>query len=159
MRSDFEILTQFKDTLVEQLASVSGSHFGPTIEGEVYEDGSGLEIRADKYIGVLIDGRGPTKQGAQKGSPTLQQMILDWIRKKSITPQIQRNRKAMTQVQLSWAISKSIHRKGTKLYQQGGGNNIFDPFINDQRIDALLSVIEKSYITKVESINLGEKFI
>lgn len=156
-KSDKEIMIQFVDTLVKELKAVTGSHFSRTIESNVNE--KGFEITADKYIGVLIHGRKPTSASAKTGSPTLQQAILSWINSKSITANADSRGRVPTAEQLSWAISTSIHRHGTKLYQQGGGNNIFDPIINNQRIDVLLSALGQNWLNKIQAINLPEQFI
>jgi hypothetical protein len=68
------------------------------------EDG---ELYGAKSIGALIDGRGPTKLG-NSGGPTLREAILQWIDDKGIQPE------TGTREGLSWAISKSIHKKGTR---------------------------------------------
>jgi hypothetical protein len=159
MESDFEILKQFSERLTEELKAVTGSHFSQTIENQVFPDGKGFEITASPYISVLIDGRAPTRGGATKGNPTLQHSILNWINAKGITGRPDQKGKIPTSTQLSWAMSTSIHRYGTKLYQRGGGNRIFDPIINEQRIDALFTLLTKYYLNKVSAISFGEKSI
>lgn len=149
--TDKEILQQFADALVPELKSVSG-RFAPSIESEVTD--TSMTIYASPYIRVLIDGRGPTRTGASKGSPTLQQIIRAWIDQKSITPRANANGIIPTLDQLSWAISKSIHAKGTLLYQRGGGNNIYDTIITKSRIDNLVSLIGQKYFTQIQTINL-----
>ena len=149
--TDKEILQQFADALVPELKSVSG-RFAPSIESEVTE--TSITIYASPYIRVLIDGRGPTGPGASKGSPTLQQIIRAWIDQKSITPRANASGIIPTLDQLSWAISKSIHAKGTLLYQRGGGNNIYDTIITKSRIDNLVSLIGQKYFTQIQTINL-----
>lgn len=153
-KGDKEILQQFVDAIVPALKEVSGS-FGDSIESEVTDDG--FEITASPFINVLIDGRAPTSAGATKGSPTLQQTILDWIQSRSITARANTKGIIPTTEQLSWAISKSIHMHGTVLYQQGGGNNIFDPIITQKRIDNLLNLVGDRYFTEINSINLPKE--
>lgn len=158
-RSEAEILKQFGEALLPELRKVAGSHFGQTIESEVSPDGKTLEITADKYIRVLIDGRAPTSSGATKGNPTLQEMILAWVQRKNITPFPSATGKVPTLEQLSWMFSNRIHKHGTKLYQQGGGNNIFDPIITEQRINSLLSLMADHYLNRVGGINIEEKYM
>jgi hypothetical protein len=116
-------------------------------------DDKTLTISASPYIGVLIDGRPPTSAGASTGSPTLQQIILSWIRTKGIAPRPQKG-KIPTLEQLSWAISKSIHIHGDLLYQHGGGNDIFDGIITTDRINNLLNLVGEKYFNEINSINL-----
>lgn len=145
MSSLKEIFQRFIDEVEPQLKQVVGS-FAPTIESEVKD--YSFTIYASPYIRVLIDGRKPTREGAAKGNPTLQMVILDWIRRKSIQP----DKPNMTQEGLSWAISKSIHKRGTLLYQRGGGNRIFDNILTVDREEKLLSLISDFYYTQITTI-------
>jgi hypothetical protein len=147
--SNKEIFDQFVNIVIPELQKVSGS-FGKTIEVETTENS--MTIYASPFIRVLIDGRKPTSFGAKKGNPTLQQAILDWIDRKNITPYAKADGNIPTKEQLSWIISKSIHLYGTKLYQRGGGNNIFDSILTANRIDNLLSLMSQKYYTQITSI-------
>ena len=149
--TDREILQQFGEALVPEIKKVSKG-FADTIEMEVDDDS--LTIYASPYISVLIDGRAPTKSGAKRGSPTLQQSLRDWIDRHSIAPRPNDKGKIPTLDQLSWAMSKSIHLYGDRLYQQGGGNNIFDGVITESRIDTLLNMVGEKYFNEVNTINL-----
>jgi len=140
-----EIFQRFIDEVEPQIKQVVGS-FAPTIESEVKD--YSFTIYASPYIRVLIDGRKPTREGASKGNPTLQETILDWIRRKSIQP----DKPNMTQESLSWAISKSIHKRGTLLYQRGGGNRIFDNILTVDKEEKLLSLISDFYYTQITTI-------
>lgn len=121
--------------------------FAPTVELEVSD--KSFEIKASQYIGTLIHGRKPTRGGASKGSPTLREMIYAWIKRHNITPR----EPNMTQEALSYAMSNSIHRFGTKLYQQGGGANVFDQVLNEGRIKAFTDVVgEKEAGAVAESV-------
>jgi hypothetical protein len=140
-----EIFQKFVDEVEPEIKQAVGS-FAPTIESEVREDS--FTIYASPYIRVLIDGRRPTSSGAKKGNPTLQQMIYAWILRKSIQP----DKPNMTQESLSWAISKSIHKRGTLLYQRGGGNRIFDNILTVDREEKLLSLIADHYYTQITTI-------
>lgn len=151
MSRNKEILEQFAKDIIPELQSVSKG-FAPTISYEVGDNY--LEITASPYIRVLIDGRAPTRIGAPTGSPTLQEAILSWIYRHNITGRVNANGVAPTQEQLSWAISKSIHLYGTRLYQQGGGNNIFDTIITNSRIENLLNLLSETYIIQLKAINL-----
>lgn len=149
MRTNKEILQQFADVIVPEMKAVS-KRFANSIEAEVSEDE--LLITASPYINVLIDGRGPTSLTAKKGNPTLQQIIRKWIDEKGITPRIDKSGRLPTKDQLSWAISKSIHLYGDRLYKSGGGNNIFDAIITPQRIENLLSLLADKYYVQIQSI-------
>ena len=150
MSTNKEIFDQFTNTIVPELQKVSGSFFGKSIEVETTENS--ITIYASPFISVLWNGRRPTSMGAKTGNPTLQKSILDWINKKGITGKANKSGNVPTSEQLSWAISKSIHLYGTKLYQQGGKQNIFDTILTSNRIDNLLSLIADKYYTQIISI-------
>jgi len=149
--SNEEILDQFAKQIVPELMKVSKG-FAPSISYTVSDNV--LEITASPYIRVLIDGRGPTRAGAKRGNPTLQQTILSWINRHSITARANKQGKIPTPEQLSWAISKSIHLRGTKLYQQGGGNNIYDNIITNARIENLLNLLTNKFRVEIKAINI-----
>jgi hypothetical protein len=149
MRSDKEILEQFASSIIPELQKVSG-RFADSIQAEY--TAFGLDITASPFIRVLIDGRAPTRSGARKGSPTLQQIIKKWISDKGISSYADKNGRFPTPDQLSWAISNSIHKRGTLLYQRGGGNNIFDSIITKDRINALLALFTENYMLSINSI-------
>jgi hypothetical protein len=149
--SNEEILDQFAKQIVPELMKVSKG-FAPSISYTVSDNV--LEITASPYIRVLIDGRAPTRNGAPRGNPTLQQVILSWINRHSITARANKQGKIPTPEQLSWAISKSIHLYGTKLYQQGGGNNIYDNIITNARIENLLNLLTNKFRVEIKAINL-----
>lgn len=150
MASDLDILNQFAKVIVPELQAVSG-RFAESIKAETTP--KSLTITASPYINTLIDGRPPTRDGATKGSPTLQQILKEWINTKGITPQA-RNGRVPSIESLSWAMSKSIHTYGDLLWQRGGGNNIFDGIITESRINSLLNSFSEKYYNEIKTINL-----
>lgn len=148
-KSGKEILQQFVDKLVPEIQSVT-KRFAPSIEAKVTD--TTATIYGSKYISTLIDGRAPTSSNAKKGSPTLQQILFEWAKEKGINPKPDANGKIPTVEQMSWAMSISMHKKGDLLYQRGGGNNIFEDIITQQRIDNLLNLFEKKALNQVESL-------
>jgi hypothetical protein len=151
VRTNKEIMQQFADVIVPEIKSVS-KRFANSIEAEVTD--TSMVITASPYIRTLIDGRGPTSMNAVKGNPTLQQIIRRWIDEKGITPRVDKSGRLPTKDQLSWAISKSIHINGDRLYQRGGGNNIYDSIITPQRVDNLLSLLAEQYYTVIKNITV-----
>lgn len=131
MIKDAEIIRQFGDALLIDMKKAIPSATGKTAESmEVIYDknGLGFKILGGRQIGAIIDGRGPTKQGAKAGPITVQEQILEWIKSKRIQPK----ESTMSQLSLSWAISTSIHKRGTR-----GKGNIFDKVITASRIDSI----------------------
>lgn len=148
--TDRMILEQFAQSVVPQLASVAGNSFGSTIDHHFEDDA--LIIDASPFISVLWKGRKPTRQGATRGTPTLQQSILQWLKVKGIQP-VSKTESSKTDAleSMSWAISKSIHLHGTLLYQKGGKPNPFDAVLNQSRIDSLLTLFDESYRNRITS--------
>jgi hypothetical protein len=149
MSTNKEIFDQFTNTIIPELKKVSGS-LGSTMYADNTENS--LTIYASPFISVLWKGRKPTSSGAKTGSPTLQQAILSWIKKKGISGKANAQGNVPTSEQLSWGISKSIHLNGTKLYQQGGKQNIFEPILTDNRIDNLVNLIGQRYYVQITNI-------
>lgn len=153
MLTNKEIFDQFTNTIIPELKKVSGS-LGSTMYAENTENS--LTIYASPFISVLWNGRRPTSFGAKSGSPTLQQAILSWIKKKGITGKANEQGNVPTSEQLSWGISKSIHLNGTKLYQEIKGGrqpkNIFEPILTTNRIDNLLNLIGQRYYVQITNI-------
>jgi len=79
------------------------------------------------YIMTLEHGRGPTKEGATAGNPTLQESILEWIKSRGIQPT------DITQESLAYLISRKIHQEGTQVYREytlkGKGTGILSDII------------------------------
>lgn len=136
------ILEQFAEALKADVIKVS-KRFAPSIESVVTDDS--IAILGSPFISVLIDGRKPTSPNAPKGNPTLQEIILSWIQEKGLQAYADKNGKIPSQLSLSWAISQSIHRNGDRLYQAGGGNNIFETIITKSRLDSFVKSISSSY--------------
>ncbi len=148
-----EIFEQFAQKVVPELMEVS-KRFADSIEYEATENS--LLITGDKHIRVLVDGRPPTTSNPERGPKTLQQIILEWITAKSITPYPRPDGRIPTVEQLSWAISQSIHMKGDLLYQRGGGSDIFDAILSEDRINSMLATLGDRYFATVNTINLGK---
>ena len=155
-----EFLEQLKTEMLGKLKSASGQT-AQLFEVNITEEKEGVfskvigSLITPNYIGALESGRGKTVNTAA-GSPTLQQKVLTWLQSQSITPIAKQGKtktlKAMTQVQLSWAIATSIHKNGTLLYQQGGKSGIISQVLYAGRIEAFVEV----FGTKASKILLNE---
>lgn len=154
MLSNREILTQFAEMVTPELQVAAGSHFGQSIGYDVTDDL--LLIYGSPYISVLVDGRKPTSGSPKSGTPTMRESILNWIKQKGIQARPDKNGNIPSAQSLAFMISRSIHLYGTKLYQQGGGNNIFDRVLTQNRIDTLLSMFPENYQNDIQSSLLRE---
>ena len=129
--TDKEIIRQFGEVLLKDMQKAIPSASGKTrasMEVVFDNDGLGFKIIINQSIGALINGRKPTKDGVKKGNPTLQELIFEWVKTKSIQPK----ESGMSQLSLSWAISKSIHKKGYE-----GRPFLFDNALNKNKFDSL----------------------
>ncbi len=111
-----QLLEQLGKTLVGQFRAniapmrASGRTMD-SIHAVVTEDT--LQVLALKQIGAAEYGRKPTRQGAEKGDPTLFEAIKEWAQIRGIISNIN-DRK---QLGIVYAITKKIHEQGwqTKL--------------------------------------------
>jgi len=145
-----QVLTQFIETLqVEIQAGLPRSVSGKTragVESNVTSSADGISgtLTAPKYIFTFEYGRPPTRQGATKGSPTLQQAIEQWVEAKNFrwSREIKRGGstfiKVLTAKQMSWAIAIKIHKEGNKLFRdlKGGKTGVITGVVTDARIKA-----------------------
>tara|TARA_R110000772_G_scaffold112048_5_gene216237 strand:- start:20 stop:484 length:465 start_codon:yes stop_codon:yes gene_type:complete len=69
-----------------------------------------LEVRADKHIWALEDGRKPTASGATLGDPSLFEAIKEWAQLKGIVTNINDSE----QLGIVYAITRKIHNEGWK---------------------------------------------
>lgn len=147
-----EILEQFAQEVVPELQTQARS-FGPSIRYGI--GGNALVIDGHPHIGVLMYGRGPTTSGASKGDPTLYENILSWINRHGITPKNDDPERPMTSETLAFMISRSIHRHGTRLYQEikrgGQPKDIFGVVLTEDRISNLLKTIADDMQTRITS--------
>ena len=104
-----------------------------------------------QHIFALDRGRGPTRGGGGVGQ-TLQQRIFDWLAfgKYGLTFSDNKQRTS-----LSWAIATKIHKKGTNLFQRGGGSGLLADIVTSQRLDALTGSFADNKATqfKTEVLN------
>lgn len=145
-----EILKKLGEELALEMKMKVPRVSGKTADSiEVQSDATSFTILGDKTIGALINGRKPTSASAPKGSPTLQEKIFEWIKIKGIQP----NEPSMSQLSLSWAISKSIHKNGYK-----GKGNFFEQVLNQNRIDkisdALLTKVSEATSNIIKDLKL-----
>jgi hypothetical protein len=138
MATTRELLESFGQQLFIEAKAVSK---GFAREMELKIDEKSITILGSPYTPVLWKGRRPTKFGAKKGDPTLQETILEWIKRNNIKP----NQPNVSDIALSWAMAKSIHMYGTKLYQQGGKQNVYDAILTKDRINSFSTLIVDSF--------------
>ena len=139
--TDKEIILQFLTTVKDEIKSRIKSTTNKTsdsLEVVMLGETHGQLLAAD-YIMALEHGRAPTRSGASSGSPTLRERIYAWAKINGIGS----SEKELTS--LSWAISKSIHTKGTLLYRTGGHSGIIFKSFNESRISDLLKTFAGKY--------------
>lgn len=107
--------------------------------GFVIDDRS-LQIVSDgpaaNYVLTLVHGRGPT---AANGDGSVRKRIREWLDQKNIGEQSQRE-------SMSYAITKSIHQKGTTLFQKGGNSPIFEALVSDDVTAMVTDAVADIYL-------------
>jgi len=139
-----DVFNKIAQDLIDEMRNVIPKASGKTSQSlEAKVTAKGFEIWGDKTIGALINGRKPTKDGAAKGSPTVKESILEWIKIKGITPR----EPNMSQETLAFLISRSIHRKGFK-----GRGNFFANILNQKKFDSISSMVLNAQIEITSNI-------
>lgn len=103
---------------------------------DIREINNGAELWSYAYLA----GRGPTRNG-NRGEPTLQQRILEWLQIRGIKP-IEQKMKIST---LAFLIARKIHREGTDKKRHLA---VFEKVLTPQRIQEI--------IDKVSEMNLNQ---
>lgn len=117
------------DEIKDNLSNTGTSATGKTAQSLRYEvitsgDKTSLRIIGKPFFAVVETGRKPTPQFT-KPSEQFVSSIAEWL-------------KARGKSEASaYGIAKSIHAHGTKLYQDGGREDIFSNVINDSLIDKI----------------------
>lgn len=147
-----EIMSQFGKVLLQDLKDNTPGSVQDELKLEEVSD-NGFKITGPYWIGVFEKGRGPTRSGAKRGSPTLQEQILNWIESKGIKGEAKDGKKAPDSTQLSWAISNYIHKHGNKLYRElnGGKTDYFDSVFTPDRLNAFSKVYGDKFLTAMSS--------
>lgn len=134
LKGDTKVLSEFAAKIVDEMKKGITKVTGKSANSiEFYLTQQGFRILGSESVVANIVGRGPTGAAYFKQEKTLQQIILEWIIAKGITST------DLSQVALSWAISMSIHKKGTLLYQRGGAGNFMETIWTDERVNTFMN--------------------
>lgn len=127
------ILNQYGNSTVEKirqnLASTGTNATGKTSQSlryEVTNNGSKatLKVIGKPYFAVVETGRKPTPEYT-KPSVEFVSSIKEWLRARG------KDEKS------AYGIAKSIHKKGTKLFREGGRNDIVSNVVNQDLVDKI----------------------
>jgi hypothetical protein len=133
------------DEILDNLSNTGTSASGKTANSLKYEvttqgDKTTLRIIGKPFFAVVETGRKPTPEYV-KPSRQFVASIREWLKAKG------------GEEGAAYAIAKTIHQKGTKLYQEGGRTDIFSNVINDSLIDKisqdLLSKFAEEFLQNV----------
>lgn len=152
-KSTEKILNSFGNRKVRELKSKAQriSATGTMADGYRFESDSGITIYGVHYLQWAETGRGPTRKGAKKGSPTLQQSILLWLQVKNIP--LYRNKKGqfLSRLAMSYMISGKIHREGTKLFRDKKTRDVYSSVVSQKEVEKLVNQITGNYIIETGS--------
>lgn len=138
-----KILTKEATSTVEAIRQQTPRATGKTAQSlrfEVKEDGSKfiLRILAKPFFLVVETGRKPTPN--YKPSQTFVAAIREWMNAKGKTGS-------------AYAIAQSIHKKGTKLWQAGGRqdvvSNVINPSLTERIAEQSLHEFAREYMATV----------
>lgn len=143
-----EELTSLAKAIIRNIDKLGMNATGRTKSSlEVVQDGAYHgTLYGRKYFGALETGRRPTTGAVT--IPSLYECILEWVDAKGIQP-----RDADTSIEsLAWAITKNIHKFGTRLYRSGGRKDVFSNEI-PKTIDNINNRISEFFLMRANDIN------
>jgi len=152
-KSTENILNRFGNLKIRELRAKAAriSATGSMGAGYRYEAKQGLTIYGVHYLQWAETGRGPTRPGAKKGNPTLQQSILLWLKIKNIPLYRNKRGQFLSRVAMSYMISGKIHREGDSLYRSGKTRDVFSSVVSQKEVDKLIKQITGGYIIETSS--------
>ena len=112
--------------------------------------GDTLVISGAGHVFALEFGRGPSGSGSAS-TPTLRERIRVWIDDKGINPT------DISKDSLAFLIARSIHRKGTLLYQSRQQSGTLSEAINEQRMTELSKSLLAEFASVATSTLLAVK--
>lgn len=146
-----EILDAFGSQIVAEIKSKIPNATGGTAAGIWHKaTETTLTVYGPSYIMALEYGRGPTKTRTAS-SPTLRERIREWIEAKDIVARPDKKGRIPSTDSLAYMISKSIHKKGTKLYQSGRQSGVITSVITEERIQEFLKRYAASFLNTFEA--------
>lgn len=119
-----EELETLKQRIIANMYAANAVATGKTIKSMnvVVADRGRIEgtLYGRKFFGAVETGRRPTLPGTPPSKPTLYEAILAWCKARGIRG---KDRKATRGI--AWAITTTIHKRGTMLFRQGGRASIY----------------------------------
>lgn len=152
-KSTENILNRFGNQKIKELKDKARriSASGGMAEGYRFESKEGLTIYGVHYLQWAETGRGPTRPGAKKGNPTLQQSILLWLKIKNIPLYRNKRGQFLSRVAMSYMISGKIHREGDSLYRSGKTRDVFSSVVSQKEVERLIKQLSGAYIIDTSS--------
>ena len=146
-----EELSQLRASILQNLARYNRNATGETARSlriQLNPDGGTLFGRNHFY--TLEVGRGPTRN-ITPSTPTLRERIYAWIQAKGVHVD------GYTDLSLSYAIAKTIHKLGTKLFRDKKMQDIYSTALDEaiKRINYRLLEEAKVTVNNIH-INLGQ---
>lgn len=131
-----KVVKDLQTELANQNVNASGS-LSRSLEVQIIENDTTIQgiVLANRYIGAVDKGRGPTKNF----TGGLLQAIKQWVKlgKYGIDP----NNKG-----IAYAITKNITKQGSYLFRNNINKNIVGNVVNQNKIDSIAKALEQESI-------------
>lgn len=128
-----DYLGDVQGEIIDQILKTKMNASGKTAASlEVVPSNTGGSLMAAQHIIFLETGRPPTKDGAATGNPTLLEIIKQWVIDKGVDAN-------------PYAITKTIHKEGTRLYRQGGKSGVLSIPLRLAGLNTLFAEIATQY--------------
>lgn len=129
------LLEKFGEELVRKYRASIDSVSGKTADSiHAVATDTELDIRGASYIFALEYGRGPTREGALNGNPTLFEAIKQWALLKGVIKDLD----SKASLGIVAAITRKIHKEGTKLYRSGKPSGVLSRVTDTINMTSLL---------------------
>lgn len=143
VKSELEWL---KQRIAFNIVAQGANATGKTIESmKVTTTPQGGTLTGRAYFGTLETGRRGGKIPRNFAS-----IIYDWMQAKGV------HAEDGNDISMSWAIAKTIQKKGTLLYRQGGRDTIYSKEIT-KTIENVMKRLNGLISTNIHTINLNTK--
>lgn len=143
VKSELEWL---KQRIAFNIVAQGANATGKTIESmKVTTTPEGGTLTGRAYFGTLETGRRGGKIPRNFAS-----IIYDWMQAKGV------HAEDGNDISMAWAISKTIQKKGTLLYRQGGRDTIYSKEIT-KTIENVMKRLNGLISTNIHTINLNTK--
>jgi hypothetical protein len=135
----FDYFTQIKEDIVHIATQKGMNASGKTLASlDIVNRPTGKDLYANESIYFMEHGRGPTKSGAAEGNPNLVEIIREWAEAKGLALN-------------PYAVAKTIHKEGTRLFRDGGNSGVLSIPLNLETLEDVFNQMTLYWMARATS--------